>query len=318
MMNLINIIFILMSTLLSIAFFTLMERKMISYSQTRKGPNKVYSMGILQPISDAIKLMGKEINMNLKCNFSIYMISPISNILCSMMMWMTLPFFYTFMFMKMSLMFLVSCMTFNTILIMMMSWSSNSNYSMIGMMRTIAQTISYEVNFMMIILTIINMTEQMNLNFMKKMQKYIPMMIMMNILFLMWLIIILAETNRTPFDFSEGESELISGFNIEFSSKSFMMIFLAEYSSILMMSMMTVMMFMSDLKTMKFNLMYLLMCNFFIWTRTTLPRFRYDKLMKLNWKQILPSVTIIFMISFLMKTYYTKKIINKISEENFY
>nr|AAS77799.1 NADH dehydrogenase subunit 1 [Aleyrodes proletella] len=308
MMKVMNMIILIITVMLSIAFFTLMERKLISYMQNRKGPNKVALMGMLQPISDAIKLMGKELNLNLKSNFTMYMMSPLMNILCSMTMWLSFPFMFNFSFMKMSLLFMISCSSFNTITIMAMSWSSNSNYAFIGMMRTVAQLISYEINFMMIIIIMINLNEEINMNMMMKMQKYLPTLMLVPIMFMMWMLTILAETNWTPFDFSEGESELISGFNIEFSSNMFMMLFLAEYASILIMSFLTNSMFMNmSQHKISFLTMYLMMTMIFIWTRSTYPRFRYDKLMKLNWTQMLPSTSFILFMMIMIQHYYTKK-----------
>nr|AAS77775.1 NADH dehydrogenase subunit 1 [Dialeurodes sp. PB-2004] len=307
MMNILNMMFTTLIVLISIAFFTLMERKIISYSQNRKGPNKTNMMGIIQPISDALKLMNKEINLNYKSNFLMFFISPMFNILCSLAMWFSFPSVYTFKFMKMSILFIMTTMSVNIIIIMTMSWSSNSNYSMLGMMRSIAQMISYEINFMFIILTCMNMSEQTNLEMTQKMMKWSPLSLFMPTLMIMWMIIILAETNRTPFDFSEGESEIISGFNIEFSGKSFMFLFLAEYSSILLMSLLTSSLFSTIMmKTTWFIMFYMTICFVFIWTRTTLPRFRYDKLMKMNWHKILPMTMYLLMISFLTKVFYTK------------
>nr|ALR69429.1 NADH dehydrogenase subunit 1 [Bemisia tabaci] len=302
MFVLVNFSFLMIMVMLSIAFFTLMERKMIGYSQSRKGPNKVLIMGITQPIADAVKLISKEVNMNNNSNFNMYLLAPALNISCSLVMWITFPFNYSFNFMKMSVLMLLSCMAFNVMTIMMMSWSSNSNYAFIGMIRTVSQLISYEINLIMIFITVIMMTEQMNFVYMSKMQKYVSIFMIMFPLMLIWMITILAETNRTPFDFSEGESELISGFNIEYSSSTFMMLFLSEYSSILIMSFLTMCMFTNIvLISPKFYLMYLITCFVFIWARTTLPRFRYDKLMKFNWTQVLPMTTLMLFISFPMK-----------------
>nr|ALC75994.1 NADH dehydrogenase subunit 1 [Bemisia afer] len=302
MFKTVNLLFLLIMVMLSIAFFTLMERKVIGYSQSRKGPNKILITGIVQPMADAIKLLSKEVNLNFNSNVYIYMVAPLINIICSMMMWMMFPFMFTFSFMKMSMLFMLCCMTFNTTSIMMMSWSSNSNYAFIGMIRTISQLISYEINLIMLIMSIIMITEQMNLMLTSKMQKYSPILIITFPMIIIWMITILAETNRTPFDFSEGESELISGFNIEYSSINFMMLFLSEYSSILLMSFISVSLFVTNyVNNMIFYWLYFILCFYFIWARTTLPRFRYDKLMKLNWTQILPLTTVFLFMTFPMK-----------------
>nr|ARJ63894.1 NADH dehydrogenase subunit 1 [Bemisia sp. WTT-2017] len=299
-----NLLFLMIMVMLSVAFFTLLERKMIGYSQLRKGPNKTMIMGITQPIADAMKLISKEMNMNYNSNFNMYFMAPMLNIICSLVTWIIFPFNYCFNFMKMSILMMLSCMAFNLITIMMMSWASNSNYSFIGMIRTISQLISYEINLIMILITMIMMTEQMNFIDMGKIQKYCSISMILFPLILAWMITILAETNRTPFDFSEGESELISGFNIEYSSTSFMMLFLSEYSSMLVMSFLTVCMF-TNMKfiNLEFYMLYMFVCFIFMWTRTTLPRFRYDKLMKFNWTQVLPMTTLILFTSFPMKMF---------------
>nr|AOS49778.1 NADH dehydrogenase subunit 1 [Aleurocanthus camelliae] len=303
-MWMLNMLIIIVCTLLSVAFYTLMERKLIGIMQNRKGPNKTSIIGIIQPISDAIKLLSKETSINQKSNMVIFMLSPALNLICSMMMWITYPTIFEFKFMKMSSLFLISCMAFNTLTIMMMSWSSNSNYAFIGMMRTISQLISYEINFMLTIILMMNLTNQINIKMMWTIQVYYPIALIMAPTMVMWLIIILAETNRTPFDFSEGESELVSGFNIEYSSSSFIFLFLAEYTSIMLMSILTSSMFSSvGMTSLNFYLFYLMLCFYFIWTRATFPRFRYDKLMKLNWIQILPTASYLLYISFAVKMY---------------
>nr|AAS77781.1 NADH dehydrogenase subunit 1 [Tetraleurodes mori] len=308
MFSLLNLLILMLCALLGIAFFTLMERKLLSLSQNRKGPNKTAITGILQPVSDAMKLITKEINLNQKSNFSMFMISPCLNLTCSLVLWLIFPWLFEFNVMKMSILFLMSCMTMNMISLMAMSWSSNSNYAFIGLMRTISQMVSYEINLILILLTIINLTSQMSFSTTGHVQKYIPMGVMLLPLLILWVMVILAETNRTPFDFSEGESELISGFNIEYSSKSFVFLFLSEYSSILVMSIITTLTFSgASMALPVFYLAYLMMCFFFIWTRATLPRFRYDKLMKLNWTQMLPINTYILMWSFAFKMYCAMK-----------
>nr|AAS77763.1 NADH dehydrogenase subunit 1 [Aleuroplatus sp. PB-2004] len=299
-----NMLVLTACVLLSIAFFTLMERKVISFTQNRKGPNKASMVGFLQPMSDAIKLLSKEMNLNFKSNYLLYLLSPCFNLICSLTLWVMLPMKFELTFMSMTTLFMISVMAINTLTMMMMSWASNSNYAFIGMMRTVSQLISYEINLMLIIITMINLTNKLGFNLMQESQKYFPTALLFPAMFIMWLLTVLAETNRTPFDFSEGESELISGFNIEYSSSSFMVLFLSEYSSILFMSAITPMMFTGiGPESVNFYLIYFLVCFFFIWARTTFPRFRYDKLMKLNWTQILPSATFILLVSFTTKMF---------------
>nr|AAT99390.2 NADH dehydrogenase subunit 1 [Vasdavidius concursus] len=300
-----NLLFFSIMILMEIAFFTLLERKMISFSQNRTGPMKVSFLGIIQPISDAMKLISKETKLNLKSNSMLFILCPMINLITSILIWTIMPSEYMFNFMKMSLLFMLAAMATNTVSIMIMSWSSNSNYAMISMIRTIAQMISYEINIILIVLTFMVIMEKMNLsscynNIMLSM--YMPYML------IMWLITIMAETSRSPFDFSESESELISGFNIEYSSKSFVFLFLAEYSMILNLSMVTTnMMLMNTMNISLKTIMFLMISSTFIWIRTTLPRFRYDKQMKLNWTQLLPMTMSMMNFVFLYKIYCTKK-----------
>lgn len=293
--------------MISVAFFTLLERKIIGYSQSRKGPNKILIAGIAQPIADAIKLISKEININYSSNFGIYTLAPILNIICSLVTWIVFPLRYSFNFMKIAVLIILRCMAFSVVTIIIIRWSSNSNYSFIGMIRTISQLISYEINIIMILITVIIVTEQINFIIIKKVQKYIYVLIILFPLVLIWTITILAETNRTPFDFSEGESELISGFNIEYRRTRFIIIFLSEYCSILIMRSLTIFIFTNlESSSTGFYIRYLVICFIFVWTRTTLPRFRYDKLIKLNWTQILPLTTLILVLSFPIKILWTK------------
>nr|YP_087053.1 NADH dehydrogenase subunit 1 [Tetraleurodes acaciae]AAS77779.1 NADH dehydrogenase subunit 1 [Tetraleurodes acaciae] len=307
-MSLINFILSMVSILLSVAFFTLMERKFISFSQNRKGPNKTFLVGILQPISDAVKLLTKELSLSMKTNFLLFVLSPGINLISSLALWLVFPYLFEFSFMKMSTLFLMSCMTMSMMTIVMMSWSSNSNYAFIGMMRSISQLISYEINLIFVIICIINLTNQMNFKLMNTTQKLFTHSIN-NISIINYLNNNYFGSNyRTPFDFSEGESELISGFNIEYASTSFTLLFLSEYSSILIMSLITTLMFMNSTPaTILFYINYNLLCFYFIWTRSTFPRFRYDKLMKFNWTQLLPLNTVILMCLFVYKFYCTMK-----------
>lgn len=293
--------------MISVAFFTLLERKIIGYSQSRKGPNKILIAGITQPIADAIKLISKEININYSSNLGMYILAPMLNIICSLVAWVVFPLEYSFNFMKIAVLIILRCIAFSVVTIIIIRWSSNSSYSFIGMIRTISQLISYEINMIMILITVIIITEQINFIIIKKVQKYIYILIILFPLVLIWIITILAETNRTPFDFSEGESELISGFNIEYRRTRFIIIFLSEYCSILIIRSLTIFIFTNlEPNSAEFYVRYIAMCFIFVWTRTTLPRFRYDKLIKLNWTQILPLTTLILVISFPMKILWTK------------
>nr|AAS75445.1 NADH dehydrogenase subunit 1 [Neomaskellia andropogonis] len=302
MKTLINFLFLIIFTLMSIAFFTLLERKMISYTRNRMGPMKTSFMGTLQPIADAIKLLSKELKMNLKSNTTLFIFLPLIDILISISVWLISPFSSIFNFMKMSFFFLMSCMAINTITILLKSWSSNSNYAMIALIRSVAQLISYEINLIMIIMIIMMLMEQMNLNLSMTL-KYLSLFISQPMLTIIWMITILAETNRTPFDFAESESGLISGFNIEYASKSFVFLFLAEYSKILCFSMISAQMFLMFKSNILMLISFIMFSLSFIWIRTTFVRFRYDKLMKFNWTQMLPFLMMMILFYFDYKVY---------------
>nr|ADO60582.1 NADH dehydrogenase subunit 1 [Cerylon histeroides] len=283
------IIFMIIFVLIGVAFLTLMERKVLGYIQIRKGPNKVGYMGILQPFSDAIKLFTKEQTYPLMSNFNIYYFSPILNLFLGLGIWLSIPYFSVLINFKYSILFFLCFSSLGVYSIMMSGWSSNSNYSMLGSLRSVAQTISYEVSLMMILLSFLILVETLNLYSFMIYQKNVWFFLFLMPLCLMWLVTGLAETNRTPFDFAEGESELVSGFNVEYSSGGFALIFMAEYSNILFMSFLCSMMFLGgDLNSIMFFFKIIFISFFWIWVRGTLPRFRYDKLMNMAWKIYLP------------------------------
>nr|YP_010464248.1 NADH dehydrogenase subunit 1 [Borboresthes tibialis]UUL71625.1 NADH dehydrogenase subunit 1 [Borboresthes tibialis] len=283
-------ILLIICVLVGVAFLTLLERKVLGYIQIRKGPNKVGFMGLLQPFADAVKLFTKEQTFPFMSNFTIYYFSPVINLFISLFLWMAMPFFSLNLNFNFSLLFFLSVSSLGVYSIMMAGWSSNSSYSLLGGLRCVAQTISYEVSLALILMSFIFLTLSFNLLNFLEIQSYIWFIFLTLPLCLMFIISCLAETNRTPFDFAEGESELVSGFNVEYSSGSFAMIFLAEYASILFMSMLCVMLFMGgDLNSFFFYIKLVFLSFFWIWVRGTLPRFRYDKLMYLAWKSFLPS-----------------------------
>nr|ARH54025.1 NADH dehydrogenase subunit 1 [Stricticollis tobias] len=282
-------IVMVVGVLVGVAFLTLLERKVLGYIQIRKGPNKVGFMGILQPFSDAIKLFTKEQTYPLMSNFNIYYFCPLINLMISLMLWLMMPYLSVFLNFNLSVLFFLSVSSLSVYTLMLAGWSSNSNYSLLGSLRSVAQTISYEVSLSLILMSYIYLTLSMNIIEFTNIQSYSWLLFLTFPLCLMWVVSSLAETNRTPFDFAEGESELVSGFNIEYSSGGFAMIFLAEYASILFMSMICVMLFLgADLYSFVFFLKLVFMSFFWIWVRGTLPRFRYDKLMGLAWKSFLP------------------------------
>nr|QNE85497.1 NADH dehydrogenase subunit 1 [Sarcophaga haemorrhoa] len=297
-----NLLFIVGSLLLiifvlvSVAFLTLLERKVLGYIQIRKGPNKVGIVGIPQPFCDAIKLFTKEQTYPLLSNYISYYFSPVFSLFLSLLVWMCMPLFVKFFSFNLGLLFFLCCTSLGVYTVMIAGWSSNSNYALLGGLRAVAQTISYEVSLALVLLSFVFLIGGYNMLMFYKYQLFIWFLFIMFPMALVWFSISLAETNRTPFDFAEGESELVSGFNVEYSSGGFALIFLAEYASILFMSMLFCVMFLgSDVFSLLFYLKLTFISFMFIWVRGTLPRFRYDKLMYLAWKSFLP-----FSLNFLL------------------
>nr|YP_009537856.1 NADH dehydrogenase subunit 1 [Limenitis glorifica]AYN60573.1 NADH dehydrogenase subunit 1 [Limenitis glorifica] len=285
----IGILILLIGVLIGVAFLTLLERKVLGYIQIRKGPNKMGMMGILQPFCDAIKLFSKEqVYLNYSNYYSFYF-SPVVSFMLSLMIWMLIPYIFNMINFSLGLLFFLSCTSIGVYTLLIAGWSSNSNYSLLGGLRAVAQTISYEVSLSLILMSSIILVMDFNMIKFSEYQYLIWLMMMMMPLSMCFLSSLMAETNRTPFDFAEGESELVSGFNIEYSSGGFALIFLAEYSSILFMSLLFVIIYMGGYElNLMFYLKLVFLSFFFIWVRGTLPRYRYDKLMYLCWKSYLP------------------------------
>uniref|UniRef100_A0AAU7YTR4 NADH-ubiquinone oxidoreductase chain 1 n=1 Tax=Cheilosia bombiformis TaxID=3103807 RepID=A0AAU7YTR4_9MUSC len=280
---------LIICVLVSVAFLTLLERKILGYIQIRKGPNKVGLVGIPQPFCDAIKLFTKEQIYPLLSNYMSYFFSPIFSLFLSLLLWMCMPFFIKLFSFNLGLLFFMCCTSLGVYTVMIAGWSSNSNYALLGGLRSVAQTISYEVSLALILLSFVFLINNYNMLNFYIYQMYMWFIILLYPLAFVWLMISLAETNRTPFDFAEGESELVSGFNVEYSSGGFALIFLSEYASILFMSMLFSLIFLGgDIFNFMFYLKLMFISFIFIWVRGTLPRFRYDKLMFLAWKSFLP------------------------------
>nr|YP_009115110.1 NADH dehydrogenase subunit 1 [Nasutitermes corniger]AIZ68296.1 NADH dehydrogenase subunit 1 [Nasutitermes corniger]URH16813.1 NADH dehydrogenase subunit 1 [Nasutitermes corniger] len=285
------IIFLLLMifVMVGVAFLTLLERSVLGYVHIRKGPNSVGFIGILQPFSDAIKLFSSEQYFPVVSNYLIYYFSPIFGFFLSLLVWLLVPYLSGFISFELGLLFFLACTSLGVYTVMIAGWSSNSGYSLLGGLRALAQTISYEVSLAFILLSFVILISSYNLAYFYFFQVYLWLIFLSLPLSFIWFISCLAETNRTPFDFAEGESELVSGFNVEYGSGGFALIFLAEYASILFMSMLFCILFLgSDLYSFFFYVKLTFVSFLFIWVRGTVPRFRYDKLMYLAWKSFLP------------------------------
>nr|YP_009536811.1 NADH dehydrogenase subunit 1 [Parvasolenaia rivularis]AOW43958.1 NADH dehydrogenase subunit 1 [Parvasolenaia rivularis] len=274
--------------LLGVAFFTLLERKALGYFQIRKGPNKVGIIGIPQPLADALKLFVKEWVMPLSSNYLPFILTPTTMLILALSLWQLFPSFMTSSYMTLGMLLFLCISSLAVYTTLMAGWSSNSKYALLGAIRAMAQTISYEVTMTLIILFYLFLSMKMDLVTIRLINQSMPTAMLLLPLTIMWTAVILAETNRAPFDFAEGESELVSGFNVEYGGAGFAFLFMAEYSNILMMSLITSCLMTGTLTA------AIPVAVMFLWARATLPRYRYDLLMAMAWKSFLPvSLTIL-------------------------
>lgn len=275
--------------LVSVGFYTLFERRVIGYLHIRKGPRKVGYFGIFQPFSDGAKLFLKEQIYPLNSNFFIYYICPLFTLIQSLFIWCLFPFYINCLNFNFAFLFFLCCSSVRVYGLIICGWSSNRSYSMLGCIRRVSQAISYEVSLSLIILCYFFLCDSYNLINFIFFQNLGWFIFFSFPIFFCWLSCCLAETNRTPFDFSEGESELVSGFNVEYGSGGFALLFIAEYARIIFIRVFTCLIFLGgNFYSFNFFLRIILICFFFVWIRCTLPRYRYDKLIYLAWKCYLP------------------------------
>lgn len=273
-----------------IAYLTLIERKVLGYVQNRKGPNKVGIVGIFQPVREAVKLFSKELVLIFKSRILLFYIMPILIIVILLIIWLTYPVFTNIYFMDFSILLIILILRLNRYIVIIIGWASGSLYSIIGAIRLIAQRLSYEVRFIIILLVQIILIERYSLEDLLKWQIYLEFSWILYPLILIFFIRILAELNRSPIDFIEGESELVSGFNVEYFSGVFAVIFLVEYGIIIYISLIIVYIYIGGRRIRYLIIIMNLIVISIIYMRGILPRIRYDELIYLCWKIILPLI----------------------------
>nr|ADW93642.1 NADH dehydrogenase subunit 1 [Brachymeles schadenbergi] len=301
LLYLINPLLYIIPVLVAVAFLTLLERKVLGYMQLRKGPNIVGPLGLLQPVADGVKLFIKEPVRPSSSSPTLFIITPTLALFLALAIWTPLPMPATLADMNLGLLFMLAISSMAVYSILWSGWASNSKYPLIGALRAVAQTISYEVTLGIILLAIIVLAGGFTMRTLLTTQEHNWLIFCAWPLAMMWYISTLAETNRAPFDLTEGESELVSGFNVEYAAGPFALFFLAEYTNILLMNTLTCILFLSpgtahqDLFPINLMMKTLLLTTLFLWTRASYPRFRYDQLMHLLWKNFLPLTLALFL-----------------------
>ena len=300
---LLKIISITIPLLISVAFFTVAERKIMGAIQRRRGPNVIGFIGLLQALADGLKLFVKETTLPSSSNIIIFLLAPILSFLLSVIGWAVIPFSHKVVLadINLGILYLFAVSSFNVYGIVLAGWSSNSKYAYLGGLRSAAQMISYEISIGFIILSVCLCSGSLNLSKIVLAQQEIWFIIPLFPIFVIFYISMLAETNRHPFDLPEAEAELVSGYNVEYSAMTFALFFLGEYANMLLMSSLAAIFFLGgwlppfDIFPLSivpgsvwFSIKVVIGVLFFIITRATLPRYRYDQLMHLGWKCFLP------------------------------
>jgi NADH-quinone oxidoreductase subunit H len=301
--------------LIAVAYLTLAERKIMGSMQQRKGPNVVGFLGLLQPLADGLKLLLKETIIPVNADHFGFVLAPILTLFLSLFGWSVIPFSSKAYFVNLDigLLFLFAVSSLGVYGVILSGWASNSRYALFGAIRSAGQMISYEVSIGLILISILISVGSLNFLSIIVFQNAVYFFVALLPCFLMFLVSILAETNRAPFDLPEAESELVSGYNVEYSSMGFALFFLGEYSSMILMSALTVVMFLGGwlnwfdfviIDPFSFGIKISLVLFFYVWVRASFPRYRIDQLMRLCWKIFLPIAlgVVIFLLGLLYTT----------------
>ncbi len=300
-----KILLITLPLLLCVAYLTYAERRVIGLMQMRRGPNVVGPFGLLQPIADAVKLMFKEVIVPTPANKVVFILAPMITFILSLIGWAVIPFGAGLVLadINVGVLYVLAISSLGVYGIIMAGWASNSKYAFLGAIRSSAQMISYEVSMGLVIVTVLLVTGTLNLSEIVEYQRTMPLWIQLLLapMAVVFFISVLAETNRLPFDLPEAEAELVAGYNVEYSSMAFALFFLGEYANMILVSAITVTFFMGGYLP-PFNIEFLdivpgfiwfvikvaFLLFVFLWIRATLPRYRYDQLMRIGWKFFLP------------------------------
>ncbi|AWK84792.1 NADH-quinone oxidoreductase subunit NuoH [Azospirillum thermophilum] len=298
-----KILAIVVPLLVAVAFMTYAERKIMGAMQLRQGPNIVGPFGLLQPFADGLKLFAKEQILPAGANRVVFYVAPMLTFFLALVAWAVIPFDYGVVLsnINVGVLYLFAISSLGVYGIVMAGWASNSRYAFLGALRSAAQMVSYEVSMGLIIISVLLCVGSLNLTDIVKAQETVWFAIPLLPMFVMFFISALAETNRSPFDLPEGESELVAGFMVEYSSAPFALFFLGEYANMILMSAMTSILFLGGwLPPLPFApftwipgpvwfALKIAFCLFvYVWVRATMPRYRYDQLMRLGWKVFLP------------------------------
>jgi len=295
-----NILSLVVPLLISVAYFTLAERKIMAAIQRRRGPNVIGYMGLLQPLADGLKLFVKETILPTNANTVLFIFAPIITFVLSLISWAVIPFGHGQVIadLHLGILYSLAVSSLGVYGVLISGWSSNSKYAFLGGLRSAAQMVSYEIPMGFVLVTIILCVGSANLTEIVLAQEDIWLIFPLFPLAIMFFICCLAETNRHPFDLPEAEAELVSGYNVEYSAMGFALFFLGEYANMLFMSALTAVLFLGGWAplfyltfipgSIWFGLKICLFVMMFIWARAILPRYRYDQLMDLGWKCFLP------------------------------